>query len=963
MNFVFDVETTGLPEWGRGFRDLDAFEGARLLSISWILLHNEVPIEQSYYLVSPDDFEISPESTRIHGITKKLAIEIGLPIKKVLTMAWEAMSKCRALVAHNIHFDRSIMLSEFHRAGMQDAVECVMQKSHVCTMRKGKDVMALKKFPKLGELYKFLYDEEITNAHDAQYDTLYCYKCFLKMFPKDKDSFYFGEKEVRLTPEQQRIVYEDHDKNMLVIACAGSGKSSTMLCRIKHLIDSGVPDTAIIMTTFTRDAANDMRDKLFNIMGYKPNIKLGTIDSLAKYYTENNMGTNDPSSLKHVSEYSHYFLEYLKRCGPQFFQQFKYLFVDEFQDINKTQYEIIKCFTKHGIRLFAVGDDAQNIYTFRGSSIEYILNFGKLFKNSSILKLSTNFRCSPEIVNMANASIEKNANQIPKVMVASERPRKKPRVQYFSYPKFQNQHVVSLIESYIGSGVVEHNIAVLSPTNQGLYMIEEDLTKKGISHVLLDGKSDVRTRIKSGNVCLSTIHKSKGLEWDIVILINMSDDVIPKVKNEKAEEEERRLFYVAVTRARHDLHILYSAHKLGPYITRYVSELDRSLYDFVDFKKEYVLGKSSFDVVTMEKSVTKLIELLDGNDYVVMKKAGMFPENAPTKTKLFPACDYTRTIEAEEIYADFGIFVDYCITRILAQAYHKPCQSKQALQTLACVTLENSDYSIYRFYKDNFRLNVKDAADNYCNRRASKILLERGAKPISDEHMDTLTHILKKIKEHSMTYGIPVGNIPVFNYRFLPEGFEMTIKRSHDVFSNLDIQWKDCMNDIWEVSKCNRVVSEYRRRLLFKTIKGEDFLETYKSMFENIQEHFVKTLSAAQADTDVFLHEEFSISEGVHGELDLRVGDTIVEFKTTINEDINMEWLLQLLCYKVLYEWQPENKGKVIKTIAIFNPLKGLYFSLDVSTWNKHRELVQYLLQKREMQINLCSKSSSPCED
>lgn len=308
--------------------------------------------------------------------------------------------------------------SEFYRAGMHDELAEMREKKQVCTMRKGKELMGIKKFPKLAELYKHLYNEDITNAHDAQYDTLYCYKCFDKMFPQEDDLFYFGDKEVRLTAEQKAVVYEATDKNMLVIACAGSGKSSTMLCRIKHLIDKGAPESSIIMMTFTRDAANDMRDKLHNIMGYKPDIKIGTIDSIAKYYTENHI-TSATAALKHVSEYGHYFLSYLQTCSPKFFERFQYLFVDEFQDINDTQYNIIQCFVKNGIRLFAVGDDAQNIYSFRGSSVEYILNFAGLFGNIAIHKLSRNFRCSEEIVNLANASIEKNVNQIPKVMTAA----------------------------------------------------------------------------------------------------------------------------------------------------------------------------------------------------------------------------------------------------------------------------------------------------------------------------------------------------------------------------------------------------------------------------------------------------------------------------------------------------------------------------------------------------------------
>ena len=955
MNFIFDVETTGLPKYTENrrqpkYEDLEAYSTARLLSISWIITHNGTPIEQSYYVIKPTDFTIGAESIAIHGITREHAMEVGVPMADVLKTIWDSMSRCRTLVAHNISFDTSIVSSEFYRAGMHDELAEMREKKQVCTMRKGKELMGIKKFPKLAELYKHLYNEDITNAHDAQYDTLYCYKCFDKMFPQEDDLFYFGDKEVRLTAEQKAVVYEATDKNMLVIACAGSGKSSTMLCRIKHLIDKGAPESSIIMMTFTRDAANDMRDKLHNIMGYKPDIKIGTIDSIAKYYTENHI-TSATAALKHVSEYGHYFLSYLQTCSPKFFERFQYLFVDEFQDINDTQYNIIQCFVKNGIRLFAVGDDAQNIYSFRGSSVEYILNFAGLFGNIAIHKLSRNFRCSEEIVNLANASIEKNVNQIPKVMTAAAaagpclRPRKKPRVSYFSYLKQQNHRVVQLIEQSIATGTAEHKIAVLSPTNQTLFMIEEALTKKGIANVLLDGKSDVRTRIKSGHVCLSTIHKSKGLEWDIVILVNMSDDNIPKIKNDTAEEESRRLFYVAVTRARHELYILYSASAYAPYVTRYIAEVDRTLYDFEAFNPQYISGRSSYDGSVIDKSVTKLVSLLDGADYVALKQQGIIPEIDSTKVKLFKASDYSSLIEREDIYADFGIFMDYVITRIVSAAFGLECKSKQALQTLACVTLDNDEYNVYKQYKTHFKLNVKSAAQNL---QRALLLLERGTpQAIKPQHVETVLHILRRIRKNAQEFNLPVDAIPVFNYRFLPDGFDMTVNKSHRVYSNPSVPWSACINDIWEISKCNRVVGEYRRRLLFKDIHGMDFMEA-QDMIKNIEESFIPFIKT-QNNALPALHEEFAMENGMYGELDMRVGDMIIDFKTTISEDVNMEWVVQLLCYKALYECACADQTK-INQIAFFNPLKGLFFQMNVSSWGKDKQtaLVQYLLNKRE---------------
>lgn len=937
MNFIFDVETTGLPK-KRGlahYEDPKVFDSARLLSISWIIIHNDTPIEQSYYIVKPEDFKISKESIAIHGITKEHAMKEGVSMTTVLEVLNKSIERCKNIISHNIEFDVSIILSEFHRMGMKDAVETVKSKNKICTMKKGRELMGIKKFPKLAELYKHLYGEEITNAHDAQYDTLYCYKCFAKMFPREDDVFYFGEKEVRLTTEQKAIVYDDFNKNILVIACAGSGKSSTMLCRIKHLIDKGVADDEIIMMTFTRDAANDMKEKLYNIMGYVPDVKVGTIDSIARSYVSKD------DSIKHVSEYSHHFLEYLKKRDDGFFKRFKYLFVDEFQDINDIQYQIIECFTKKGVKLFAVGDDAQNIYSFRGSSIEFILGFAKLFANVAIHKLSTNFRCSQDIVNIANASIDKNINQIPKTMVAGPqlRPRKKPCIRYFSYAKQQNNYVADLLKHYIiKEGILPHKIAVLSPTNHTLYPLEELLSVENVPHVFLDGKNDIRSRPKFGHVCLSTIHKSKGLEWDIVILANMSDDIIPKTKN---IEEERRLFYVGVTRAKNVLHIVYSAAENAPYVTRYVAELDKSLYDFHMFRPKFVQGTSDIDTVAIERSVTKLVSILDGGDYIALKEKGILPKDiACTKNKIYNAYEYNDIVINQDIYSDFGIFVKLVVTKMLGTAFACSINNRYALQTLANVVLDGNEFITYKTYKHNFKRNIDIAVKHISNAGQACAMLEMGGqRKIASYHVDSVISILSQVHKNAKRYGLPASKIPIFNTRFLPDDFDIVIKNSHDIITKTSMKWSECLDELWNVSMCRRIVTEFRRRLLFKDISGKDFEKDYAAMFNDIEKCFLPCISNKPILNQELCHK------GIYGDIDIQFGDTIIDIRTSVNEDPSVDLILQLMCYKVLYE--ANNPDAIcINKIEIFNPLKGICYSYDVSTWDKGKELFTFLLDK-----------------
>ena len=107
-------------------------------------------------------------------------------------------------------------------------------------------------------------------------------------------------------------------------------------------------------------------------------------------------------------------------------QKFSYVLVDEFQDTNAVQGEIILRMAASNSNILAVGDDSQSIYSFRGATVNNILSFPKLFTNAKIFKLETNYRSSPEILALANASIERNPNQFEKQLQTTKSAGSKP---------------------------------------------------------------------------------------------------------------------------------------------------------------------------------------------------------------------------------------------------------------------------------------------------------------------------------------------------------------------------------------------------------------------------------------------------------------------------------------------------------------------------------------------------------
>lgn len=942
MEFFFDTETTGLPERSGKYgypvyTASDKYAKARIVSISWMITRRQQLVSQAYYVIKPEGFVIGEDSTAIHGISQEDALRSGVSFKVVAGALKEALKGCMSLVAHNIDFDYHVLLSELHRGGFPDVINVVKKLNLVCTMKKGREMLKMRAYPKLAVLYKALYGEDMENAHNAQYDTFYCYKCYVKMFPLDASLFFFGDKAIRLTDAQKDIVFEDMNKHMLVIACAGAGKTLTVICRVKYLIECGVSEESIMLTTFTRDAASDMKGKLLDIMGYTPEVTVGTIDSIARKYSMGVGGTG----IKDVSEYGYYFLEALRR-DPKIVAQYKYLFVDEFQDINDVQFEIIKIFYENGCKIFGVGDDSQNIYSFRGSKIEFILSFDKTFEGASVKFLKENFRSTRNIIALANACIENNSNSIPKTMVAaSGEDGAKPRVRYFQNASMQNTIIYEQITELLKEGVAEHEIVVLSPINQPLYLIEEILTKNGIKNVYLDGKTDVKTAKKPWHVCLCTVHKAKGLEWDHVFGICVSDEVIPKTKTAGYIEEARRLFYVLVTRARKMLALYYTTvNESTPYVTRYISELGRDLYDCECMDPKH-FGVSDYDCVVQDLSVSRLIEFLDGGDYIKLKELGIIPAISVRdikKTRLYDGYGYSRVIEREDLYSDFGIFVEKYIKGCLSRAVGMKSIDKHAMMCLANVKLEPNLMMVYNMYKANFRLNVRNLRRYWGNlvdnKFTVKAILENNAKKISETHIGNVLTILREIKKKADMYKLEPAKVPVFSKRFLPIGFEAEIKRQHaEYVSGGDV------GVTWDVAKCKKIVCEYRRRLLYKGIGISD-LSDYEGLFAQIRETLVDFVRGL--GSEMGMEEEWEIKEGIYGETDLRVGDLIVDYKSSVNDEISLAWIVQLLCYKTLCDLN----GRTIKRVGILNALRGWYGEIDVSGWNKHEELVKFLLER-----------------
>jgi DNA helicase-2/ATP-dependent DNA helicase PcrA len=182
-------------------------------------------------------------------------------------------------------------------------------------------------------------------------------------------------------------------------------------------------------------------------------------------------------------------LESVSQARKRYCEQFKYILVDEYQDTNRLQNKIIQILSSYHRNILVVGDDAQSIYSFRAADIKNILDFPKTFPDTKIFKLETNYRSSPEILDLANETISNNINQYPKrlrnVQPKGEIPKLVHLQDRSQEAQFVSQRVLELREQ----GVAMNEIAVLFRARYQAVDLELELTKRDIPYVIRGGIS------------------------------------------------------------------------------------------------------------------------------------------------------------------------------------------------------------------------------------------------------------------------------------------------------------------------------------------------------------------------------------------------------------------------------------------------------------------------------------------
>jgi DNA polymerase III epsilon subunit-like protein len=185
ISLILDIETTGIPE-RNGYcyyspKLLKYYDNSRIIEIAYVIISNEMKIlEKKSSLIIPDNFEI--ENSKIHGITKKMCIEEGNTMENILKELRLNIKKYNVnqIISHNVKFDTNILISECYRYNKLLAKK-LLKCNKICTMENGQIFMKQRKWPKLEELYKYIFKKEIKQTHRALSDMEYCMECYIEM--------------------------------------------------------------------------------------------------------------------------------------------------------------------------------------------------------------------------------------------------------------------------------------------------------------------------------------------------------------------------------------------------------------------------------------------------------------------------------------------------------------------------------------------------------------------------------------------------------------------------------------------------------------------------------------------------------------------------------------------------------------------------------------------------------------
>lgn len=277
---------------------------------------------------------------------------------------------------------------------------------------------------------------------------------------------------------------------------------------------------------------------------------------------------------------------------------YKYIIIDEYQDISVSRFNLIKEIkNKTNAKVMCVGDDWQSIYRFAGSDIDLFTNFKNYFGYYELLKIEKTYRNSQELINIAGKFVMKNPKQLKKDL-RSDKHHSNP-LRILGYEKDCLTAIKNAINEIVHGFGPEADITILGRNNFDIDFIKESSNGE-FKLVKSNGQVLVRyAKYLDLKINYLTVHRSKGLEAGNVIIINLENKLLGfpnKISDDPilsmvltdldvfAFAEEKRLFYVALTRTKNTTYLIVPDSKQSVFVQELIKDF-KIKYEFVTQEK------------------------------------------------------------------------------------------------------------------------------------------------------------------------------------------------------------------------------------------------------------------------------------------------------------------------------------------------------------------------------------------
>lgn len=642
--------------------------------------------------------------------------------------------------------------------------------------------------------------------------------------------------------------------------------------------------------------------------------------------------------------------DYLKNPKNEIIDQIKYIFFDEYQDINPIQNYILSMF-KNRSKIMVIGDDAQSIYSFRGSSVKYIWDFPKIFTPNKIYLLVDNYRSSPSIVNFCQNIIEKNVKQYEKKVKSIQSELGiKPDIHGFNGDQ-QDQYiwVINDIIKKINDGVLLSNIVILSRKISSLISIELGLVKAKIPYVknpgglLLD-----KVYIKDFLAFIIILYNPKSsIHWKRIISlhkgynINMANNIVEN--NDNIYETIKGLSNTNVEMYKL-VNLLNNVNKIekdnmkAKLIINYLEKL------WEDNNKVY--PESSNDLITLLyylKNNSNLQNFI--NDIYLNQDINTNIENSLCLSTIHGS----KGLEWEHVYIidmnnnDFpNIRQNYYLDELAdmeeeRRLFYVACSRAKKYLTITYHILEGItmspfireiDESLYLnngIIKESIPLTIPQILKNIGYKNISSLLenLEIKEKIIHSEYIipSNIVKLGRYIINNFMSYLIP--KILQNNYPDKYKKFDLNLYYKYNNFPNKLYQdyidkhnhWTNLLEEIMTISVYGRTKNkEYYN----------DFLLNNIDYYKNIEIGIKKMIDMFKVKT---ICNNYSINEN---KIDLLMDDIIVQIKVSNYNICNINNISNLLVYGYLLQ----KKNIKINKIILYNVENGTLYIIDTTIFN-----------------------------